>query len=144
LTLFVRHGAWLNAVMEKPASDKSKAQPTSRLEILKQGRKDYEPDMPPVIPEASFLLGYFYEIGPALSTGAGPAVITQQEFSKWQENMGIELRPWQIRLLRQLSTEYIAESNKAAKPECPAPWGDMHKIVNSIHVRRGLRSIAEM
>lgn len=77
----------------------------------------FEPDMPET--EASYILGYLFDIGPVIS---GPSPITSQELLAWQSNTGIDLQPWESELLRRLSREYLAEHHKAEKPDCPAPW----------------------
>lgn len=87
---------------------------------MESGRRpdDYVPDMPSVDHEAGYLIGYLYEIGPALDGGP----LTHQELGCWQANTGIELTAWQARTLRRLSQEYVAESHKAEKRDAQPPW----------------------
>lgn len=74
--------------------------------------------MPPVS-VAAHVIGYLMEIGPVLP---GPAAITHQELSFWQQNTGVELQPWQARFIRALSQEYVAEMHRASEPDAKAPW----------------------
>lgn len=95
---------------------------------LKRGNPDfdedlYTPDMPPV-EGADYLLSYLTEIGPVMRTDAGAAPLTHVEIAKWQSNTGIELNAWEARTLHRLSADYFAESHKAKKIDCPAPWID--------------------
>ncbi len=50
------------------------------------------------------------------------AAIGWRDLTAWQEVMGIELEPWEARLIRRLSSEYISQYHEAEKPDCPAPW----------------------
>ncbi|MDD2742324.1 MAG: hypothetical protein PHV02_08625 [Rhodocyclaceae bacterium] len=61
-------------------------------------------------------------MGPVLSGGMGPAPITFSEIESWQRQTGVSLQPWELRLMRRLSFDYITETQKAAAPECPPPW----------------------
>lgn len=129
----MRHGAWLNAVPERPAGDKSKQPRLSRREQLKAARKGsprtraddqddgWEPQMPP-LGAAGYLAGILWEVGPAMAAGMGAGPVTHAELRAWQQNTGVELAPWEARFLRRLSIEYLAESHKAEKANRPAPW----------------------
>jgi hypothetical protein len=37
---------------------------------------------------------------------------------------GVDVLPWEARLIRRLSGEFLSQSHKAEKPDCPAPWAD--------------------
>lgn len=123
LSVYVRHSAWLSAVPERPKNDRSEAPLLSRLERLRQDRKDedYRPDMPP-IDVGGHVIGYLFEVGPSMVVGMGPGPVTHEELRAWQGNTGIELQPWEVRFLRRLSFDYLAELRKAEKPDCPPPW----------------------
>lgn len=53
----------------------------------------------------------------------GLAVISYSELKAWQDCTGIVLQPWEGQILRRLSADYIAETRKAEKPDCPPPFG---------------------
>jgi len=127
LKLYVRQSAWLNATRERPKNDKSDKPRISRIEQMRldRGDDDYQPEMPPV--DAEYLLTYLWEIGPTMAAGGYPGPITHEELRSWQANTGIELEPWEVRFLRRLSGEYIAESHRAEKADCPAPWSQEGK-----------------
>ena len=104
---------------EKPKSDKSEGAEISRRETLKAGGIE-EPAMPPC--DAEFMVAYLFEVGPTVAAGMGAGPITHGDIADWQSNTGIELDAWQARTLRRLSLDYLAESHKASKPDCPPPW----------------------
>lgn len=62
------------------------------------------------------------EIGLTGSTGMGPAPLSWLEIEAWQRVTGFDLMPWEARLLRTLSVDYIAEGRRAESENCPAPW----------------------
>lgn len=67
----------------------------------------------------------FFEVGPVLSSGMGPMLLTHLELESFQRNTGVELSAWEVRVLRRMSGEWISESHKAEAPDCPAPYTDM-------------------
>jgi len=77
--------------------------------------------MPP-LDGVAHLLGYLYELGPTMAAGMGAGPITYSEIRAWMESVGVDLQPWEVRILRRLSLIYLNESHKAEKRDCPAPW----------------------
>lgn len=100
------------------------------------------PDMPEV--RAEYLLGYFFEVGPVMAGGMGPAPISQQELVAWQTNTGIELRPWESRVLRRLSSDYITELHKAEDAIRPAPWGGVHVNLIALETKEHMRQLTRL
>lgn len=70
--------------------------------------------------EAAYLLGHFWKVGPTL----GDSAVTNAELRHYQDNEGIELSPWECSTLRRLSIDYLNESHRATKPDCPPPFAD--------------------
>ena len=135
LTLYVRHCAWLNAVPEKREGDKSKTPYVPRGEKMNAAGMD--PGMPPL--DAPYLLGYFWEVGPTMPGGMGEVPLTFHEIQAWQEQIGIDLQPWEARIIRRLSCEYLNQSNKATKLHCEAPWEfDGWQLVDRLYVAGSL------
>lgn len=62
------------------------------------------------------------EAGPVVSNGMGLSAISWRELQAWEHGTGIELQPWESRLIRMLSAEYVSTSRKATEPDCPPPW----------------------
>lgn len=110
----------MNATLERAKGDKIDTPMFSRLEKMRKVHgAAYEPDMPEV--RAEHLLSYLFEVGPTMSSGGYPGPLTHEELRSWQDLVGIELQPWEVRFLRRLSCEYIAEGYRAQKVDCPAP-----------------------
>jgi hypothetical protein len=119
----VRQRAWLNTSPERGKNDRSTARRRSRLEQMRADRKDegYVPELPNV-DGAAYLVAYLWDIGPTMVAGMGLGPLTHEEIRAWQSNTGVWLQPWETRILRQLSMDYIVEMRDAEKPSCPAPW----------------------
>lgn len=116
--MFVRHTAWLNAA-PVGKGDPPGAQRLSRLQLLEdEGR---EPEMPP-LEAGEHVVGYLWEIGPTAAAGMGVGPVTHEAIRAWQDNIGIDLHPWEARFMRLLSLEYVNQYYLSAAPECEAPW----------------------
>lgn len=124
LSLHVRQAAWLNAKIEQPGAQKiaGRIKPTSRLDQMRGERRD--PDFVPLMPpcELPYLVGYLWEVGPVIDGGMGSFPVQETDLAAWQSNTGIELEPWESRLLRRLSREYLVQLQQAEKPDCLPPW----------------------
>lgn len=70
----------------------------------------------------SYLADYFFEVGPAEAGGFGPTPLSFQELDAWARRVPRGLQPWEFIMLRRLSFEWIAESQRAEDATCPAPW----------------------
>lgn len=149
MSLYVRHSAWLHATPERPKKDHSDAPQLSRIERLRRdwiatGREDeFTPDMPR-LEGAGYLIGYLWECGPTMASGMGAAPISHQEILAWQFLTGIELQPWEVRFLRRLSYEYLAELCKAEQRDCPAPWRTTDTKPEVSDTQAALRALANL
>lgn len=92
--------------------------------------EDEDPIELPPLDCCEYLLGYLYEIGPTMAAGMGEAPLSNLELFAWQANIGIQLAPWELRFLRGLSHEYLAQSQKSEDPACPAPFGGIVRAKN--------------
>jgi hypothetical protein len=87
-------------------------------------RKAYEDEGEPLpLPECPdpMLVEWLMEAGPVMPSGYGPVGITWTELTSGQQRTGIELQPWEARLMVRLSREFASESIAAGKPNRPAP-----------------------
>ena len=104
------------------------ASPGARADAAKLSRRECierdggEIEMPP-FDEGEYLIAYLYELGPTVAAGMGAGPVTFAEMAAWQAARGFELEPWEARLLRRLSVDYLAESHRATERNCPPPWG---------------------
>lgn len=120
LSLFVRHSAWLGAVPEAKEGARADSAALSRRERIERDGGEIET---PPFDQGDYLIGYLYEVGPTVAAGMGTGPVTFTEIAAWQAARGFELEPWEARLLRRLSIDYLAESHRATKRDCPPPWG---------------------
>lgn len=121
LSLYVRQTAWLHTA---PISKDGKRAEQSRMEAMMA--RDEAPVIPPN--PASYLTTWLFEIGPTAIGGMGEGPLGYQDFTAWQAVSGIELMPWEARLLRRLSSEYMAERQRAEEPTALAPYNEQGEI----------------
>jgi len=115
--------AWLNATPKPPEGSRraqEKDQPP-RLCRAEQMTKDGVTFAMPPNP-APHILGYLLEIGLTEAAGMGAGPISWQSINTWQVAMGKRLPRWEMRLIRKLSVEYLAEGHRAESENCPPPW----------------------
>jgi len=119
LSLHVRQQAWLNAVPRpEKRSITDKTEPKSRLRAMKDG--GIVPALPPC--STPWIVEQLVEIGPVVAAGMGRAPIGWTDIAAWSAMTRTILPPWQARLLRRLSSDWLAESQAAEKPDAPPPW----------------------
>lgn len=123
-----------------PRSDDKKAhkdeKPLSRSGKMKSD--GIEPEMPEA--DAIYLVGYLWEVGPVLSGGMSAIPVSFSELESWQRQTGICLQPWEVRLLRRLSFDYLSESHKAEEADCPPPWSPVEPEINREEVSRKVQN----
>lgn len=121
LTLYVRQMAWLAAVPKPPAGSRREKLGTgakiSRAEDMK--KKGITPQMPPN--PMPHIIDRLVEIGLTEPAGMGMAPISWRTLAAWSELTGISLTPWEARLLRHLSVEYLAQFHRSDAETCPPP-----------------------
>ena len=141
VSLYVKQSAWLNACPRGAGrADEGKQPRLSRLQQLKgDNGDDFEPDMPPL--DIHYLRDYLFEIGPLQTGGMGPAPLSNAEIHAWQDNTGIVLTPWEARMIRRLSMDYLQQYHEADDPTCPAPWHD--RTLRGALVAKSLRESIE-
>lgn len=101
------------------------------------------PDMPP-LERGAYLINYLFQIGPVMAAGMGAGPITHGELLAWQENVGVDLKPWEISFLRRLSGEYLVESHKAEKRGAQAPWLPADAKPEVSDTQRAIRVLANL
>lgn len=71
---------------------------------------------------APHIINRLIEIGLSQPAGMGSAPLSWQEISAWSHCTGVSLPPWEARLTRRLSVDFLAESRRAEDETCPPPW----------------------
>jgi hypothetical protein len=123
LSLHVRHLAWLNTAPREEgkrtlASRKPDDAPATRKQ--KMSAEDRAIPLPPC--SAPCFVEWLLDAGPTEPGGMGEARLSWRSLRAWEDGAGIRLDPWQRRLLRRLSGDWLAESDRARKVDCPPPW----------------------
>lgn len=78
---------------------------------------------PPIPPNpAPWLTDWLFDLGPAVPAGMGAGAVGWLEIGAWADLCGIDLMPWEARLLRRLSRDFVDQAHRAEKIDCPAPW----------------------
>lgn len=115
--------AWLHAT-PKPADGTRRAQEgakVSKLSRLDQLKKERVPVLMPPNP-APHIVERLVEIGLTEAAGMGVAPLSWREIEAWCGRTAVDLAPWEARLIRKLSVEYVAESRRAESENAPPPW----------------------
>jgi hypothetical protein len=63
-----------------------------------------------------------FEIGLTEAVGMGVGPISWATINAWQRAVMVTLPPWEARLLRRLSADYVAENRLAEDEGRPPPW----------------------
>lgn len=79
-----------------------------------------EPKMPSN--PAPHIINRLTEIGLTEANGMGASPLSWREIEAWQRSTRVRLAPWEARLIRHLSREYLAETHRAESENCPAPY----------------------
>ncbi len=72
--------------------------------------------------EAAYLVSALMEAGPTTVAGMGEIPLTWADLLAYQRGIGQDFAPWELRLIRRLSGEYLSESIRAKAPDARAPW----------------------
>jgi hypothetical protein len=81
-----------------------------------------EPDLPDLDPALQYFVDALFDAGPTSAAGMGAVPLTWADLEAWQRGTGVFFPPWQLRLIRKLSSEYLAESQAADAHDAPPPW----------------------
>lgn len=116
--------AWWQSVPAPPESEKTdpKKAPKPRKSRQQALGDDVQPDMPEIEPETRYLLDTFMEAGPVSVGASGPTTLTWADIAAWSSGTSIELEPWEARLVRRLSSEYLSEARRAEAHDALPPW----------------------
>lgn len=134
--------AWLRTAPDAATmAGHSATAEVERKSRWQQKNEDKEAIELPRINAGAYLVDYLMEIGPALDSGMGQLVITFGEIDAWQRLTGVQLPPWQVRLMRHLSREWIAETARARDRFCPPPWMSAPSADSRARVAAQLRSV---
>lgn len=115
--------AWLNTAPKpdertKRAKVAADAPKVTRAERMKADGVDL-PLPPNPLPH---VIDHLLEVGLTEAAGMGAGPISWLTIDAWARRACIDLTPWEARLIRRLSVEYVAEQRRAESENCPPPW----------------------
>jgi hypothetical protein len=104
----------------KPAGQVVVKDRLSRSASLKPEETAYLPEIPD---ETVYLAAALFEAGPTSIAGMGDGIpLTWFDLNEYQKAIGVDFNPWELRILRRLSSDYLRESHKAKAHDAPPPW----------------------
>ena len=56
-------------------------------------------------------------------------MISWRDMAAWQEVVGIRLKAWEGRALRNLSAAYLDQQHKSKASGCPPPWTESAAMI---------------
>lgn len=125
LSAYVRALGWWHAIPQ-PSHDKTRPGKTAVVQRLNRVQIAHEggakPDLPPLPATLQQIVGLLFDVGPVSNGGQGAVPLTWLDLQAWQSATGLCLPPWQLRLLRRLSADYLMELNRGASVDAPPPW----------------------
>lgn len=126
--------AWLNAV---PRGSKN-----SRLKSFKERDEDSPLLKLPKTDGAEYLVDLLYEAGLFESNGMAATALSWQEIQSWLNCTKLELTPWEIMTIKDMSNVYVAEFNQASAKDRPAPYLYVDELkVDRDAVEKKLRNV---
>lgn len=122
LSTYVRFMAWLGTAPQPKrgnnVSDGEAPEPITRLAEMEA--RGAIPVMPPL--SAPHIIAYLMDVGPVEPAGMDVAAVGWSTIHNWRLETATPLPPWQARLIRRLSIDYVIEMRRARDPECQPPW----------------------
>jgi len=116
LKLYAAHTAWLSAIPEDE-NKKSKGERTqTRAEGFKEGSISLRL---PNVDEVYHIVQYWQELGCTASDG-GP--LPWSEIRAWRLENDLELTPFEVRSIREMSKAYVYEYHQAKDIARPSPY----------------------
>jgi len=82
--------------------------------------------LPPIDPESHVYLDMLFDVGPVQAGGFGPQCVSWSEIESWMRLNGHQLSSPEARLLRRLSSIYVAAQQELRAADAPAPWPQRH------------------
>jgi hypothetical protein len=114
--------AFLHAVPKPPeGSRRAKLADQTNISRLDRLKKDGATVQMPPNP-LPHVVDRLVEMGLTEAAGMGLAPLSWLTIDAWQRTTGVELAPWEARLIRRLSLAYLAESRRAESETCTPPW----------------------
>lgn len=121
------------------ATDADKDNPKSRShelderlfhELISEEEYGKYVKIPTIDEEFKYILGYINELGFFINTGMGAIPLSYTEIANWAMLTDVDPSPFDVRVLRQMSSAFISYQDKSKKPECPDPIKELEELEN--------------
>lgn len=77
----------------------------------------------PFVPDhLQHLIDYLFDVGPTRQSEAGEGPLDDVVLRAWQDNSGYGLEPWECRMLRRLSSDWLKQRQESEAENCRPPW----------------------
>ncbi len=137
LSLYVRQVAWLLAIPRVKSAQGAETKLPARIEPFKAQKTD--PPLPPIT--AQHVYDWLMQVGPVEAGGMGQVPISWATIHAWSALTFTRLSSWEARMLRRLSSDYLAEIHAAEDHTRPAPWAPGRAEVDQQEAERRLRAV---
>ena len=137
LSLYVRQVAWLLAIPRVKDSRGIETKLPARIAPYKAQRAG--PPLPPLT--AQHVYDWLMQVGPVEVSGMGQVPISWATIHAWAALTFNRLSAWEARMLRRLSSEYLAEVQAAEDHTRPAPWTARWSEIDTKDAERRLRAV---
>lgn len=91
--------------------------------------------------ELEYLVGYLSRLDFIEPGAAGPVRLSFTEIRSWALLSGVQLKPWEVDLLRRMSSEFVSELNAAENPQRPAPWLPSDGLQEKMAIARRIKDV---
>lgn len=108
MTAWARHEFALDRKGEGGGTEREALQDLLKRARTPERRAEIEAQLRgPEPPEGvEYLIEWFHELGPCLSSGFGPVPLTYAEIAAWSALRRIALAPWEVQAIRALSETF--------------------------------------
>lgn len=116
-------------------------QEKSRIEHYQDEDVDVT-DMPEC--DAFHIIDHLHQVGMTLGEGA----ITHGEISAYMSNLGLELQPWEIKFMKNLSSVYLSSTRQFKDASSKAPFNAEYfeaadRYIQSMKSKRSIRKMLD-
>lgn len=117
--------AWLDSVI-KTEGDSDEDPVTRRERMISEEIEILLPEC-----DAFNMVEILYEIGPAESAGMGATALSHLQIRAYQDNIGIDLTPWQVRTLRSMSIAYCRQLSISSDWNTIPPFTEKDQLLHN-------------
>lgn len=107
-------------------------------EVQRQDTEAYYPDLND---EVRYLLDYLQAMDYVEQGMSGPVRLSFAEIEAWAQLAAVELLPWEVSVLRAMSSAFASEVRAAESINRPPPWVPVPEQIDRVKVALHVRSV---